>query len=450
MKKFWVVLLTGAMLSGLSACGNDSPAPADFDEAALQTDAAAVADALLNGDYEAVTAKFDATMAEQLPAPVLAGGWKQTVDALGAYQERRSVEGSVEGEYYVVLVTESFAVSGLRVRVVYDGEGKVAGLQCTAVDLEENAMSEGCVEIPVTVAGDENYPLSGSLTLPKDVEKPAVVILLQGSGSTNKNESINGNKPFFDIAQGLAERGIASLRYDKRFYAYPEAAAALGADLDLRDEVLDDAAAAIELLQNDERVDSSRIYVLGHSLAGMLTPVMAADHPELAGVIAMAGSLRPLWEITYDQNQEAIAAINKAALSDADKATLEAQVQQVEADIATLRGDFSSLANDTMLMGIPVGYWKSLDELTGMKYIDQVTQPMLILQGEADFQVSPDKDFGLWQETLQDRDNVVFKLYPGLNHIMMPTQGKRDLSEYAVAGTVDAQVIDDIAAFIAE
>ena len=440
-------ILAVLLLAVCAACGAKEAPP---DEAALRQDAEAVAEALLAGEYSQVTARFDQQMTKLVSREALESGWGQVAGSLGAYQGRHSLEGAAEDGHYVVVVTERFRLGGVRLRVVYDGAGRIAGLLCAPVQLEEATMREGCVEVAVTVEGLAGCPLSGSLTLPAAGEKPPVVILLQGSGSSDKNEGVYGNKPFFDIAQGLAENGVATLRYDKRYYAYPEAAAPLGADLSLRDEVLDDLDAAIRLLRADQRVDGSSVYVLGHSLSGMLTPVIATEHPELGGVISMAGSLRPLWEISYDQSQEALAAIDRSALSEADQKTLEAQARQVEADIAVLRGDFSALSNETTLMGIPVGYWKSLKELCGMNYIGEVTMPMLILQGGADFQISPEKDYPLWQETLADRDHVTFRLYPELNHLMMPTQGKRDVSEYAVPGTVDARVIGDIAAFVKE
>ena len=292
-------------------------------------------------------------------------------------------------------------------------------------------------------------PLGATLTLPTGVENPPVVILVHGSGASDRNENIYGNKPFQDIAHGLAEKGIATLRYDKRHYTYPENAAVLSV-ITMRDEVLDDVAAAVKLMQEDGRVDAGHIYVLGHSLGGMLTPAIAAEHPDLAGVISMAGSLRPLWEIAYNQSEEAIEAAKASDLPEAQQTLLAAQEKQIESDIATLRGDFSSLSDDTVLMGIPVGYWKSLKEYDGMSFIDQVTMPMLILQGSADFQVYPDKDYTLWQQTIGERKNVTFHLYDGLNHLMMPTQGKRDISEYQVVQNVSPEVISDIAAFVSQ
>lgn len=163
----------------------------------------------------------------------------------------------------------------------------------------------------------------------------------------------------------------------------------------------------------------------------------------------MAGTLRPLYEVSYDQTIETVQSL-RPTLSEQELAILDAQLAQIEADMEMLRDlpTNPTLDADTTLLGIPAIYWYSLEQYEGEKYLEQISMPMLILQGEADFQIYADVDYPLWQEKLADRDNVVFHLYPGLNHLMMPTQNKRDVSEYQVKSNVDQQVIDDIAAFV--
>lgn len=421
--------------------------PAAYDDQALTADAQAISDALLSGDFESVTARFDETLAGALSTDALKAGWDAAIINLGAYIERAYTESAEADGYYIVDVAEKYENNGLLLHVTYDAGGNVAGLNLTYIDLSEPEESEFYTELELTVAGDPSLPLAATLTLPTGAEKPPVVILVHGSGVSDRDENIYGNKPFADIAHGLAEYGIATLRYDKRYYTNPELAPSMD-EVTLRQEALDDVSAAIALMERDSRVDGQRIYVLGHSLGGMLTPAIAAEHPELSGIISMAGSLRPLWEICYDQNQEALQTLAASGLSDSDLALLNAQAAQIEADIAVLRGDLSTVSNDTTLMGIPAGYWKSVSEYCGMNFIDQVEMPILVLQGSADFQVYADKDFTLWQETIGARGNVRLCLYEGLNHLMMPSLGLRDISEYQVKSHVDAQVIEDIASFI--
>lgn len=441
-------LLAGCL--GTAALGAAMP-----EEDTLKTDACQVVTDMLEGDFEAVTEKFDAVMAKSLTAQQLEDGFVAAVSVLGDHIGTVSVEGTMQDVYYVVSVLEEFEKNGLQVNVVYDSQGLIAGMQTTYAPVpgrqEEMEESEGEAayrEVTVTVAGDPALPLEGILTLPEGEEKPPVVILVQGSGASDRDENYNGNKPFADLAAGLAKQGIATLRYDKRHFVYPENAAELGASLTLREETLDDVNAAIELMRKEAQVDGSRIYVLGHSLGGALVPTVAVENPDLAGVISMAGTLRPLWELSYDQNQELIQTLKTQELPEEQQELLETQIAQIEADTRVLREELDEQDPEILLLGIPAGYWQSVKEYCGMNFIDQVKQPMLILQGDADFQVYPETDYQLWQDTVGDRDDVAFHLYEGLNHLMMPTQGKRDITEYAAAGHVDQQVILDIAQFV--
>lgn len=427
------------------------------DAESLKEDALQVAEDLQSGNFSAVTEKFSAEMAAALDEKSLESSWNSVVAVLGDFIETLSVETYERDAYFCVDILEHYENNGLKLHIVYDAQGKIAGMQITYADVEPYVETEeqsgeeelSYTEEEVTVTADERVPLGGTLTLPRDTEKPPVVILVHGSGSSDRDENINGNKPFADIAHGLAARGIAVLRYDKRYYTYPDCPDVGSAEMvTLREETLDDVDAAIKLMQEDARVDGSRIFVLGHSLGGCLSPAIAAEHPQLAGIISMAGSLRPLWEIVYDQNQEAIAAAKEGELTDEEQAQLAEAVEQVETSVKVLREELESQPDDELLLGIPVRYWKSNKEYCGENFIDQVEMPVLILQGDADFQVYPEKDYVLWQETLAGRDNAVFHLYEGLNHLMMPTQGKRDITEYSVKGHVDEQVIDDIAEFI--
>lgn len=306
---------------------------------------------------------------------------------------------------------------------------------------------EGVVEEEISFAADEKFPISGVLTLPENPEgKIPVVVLVQGSGQSDRDETIYANKPFRDIAWGLAQQGIATLRYDKRFYTYSEEGQKMASDITVQQEITDDALAALALVQQDERFDAS--FLLGHSQGGMLMPAIALENGQLTGGISLAGSLRPLWEISYDQNLAAAEAA-RDTVTEEEYNQIQNQMKQVEQQVEQLRQlDTLDLADDDLLLGLPVKYWRSLQQMDAMEAVEQLDIPLLILQGDADFQVYPDKDYTLWQQTLQSRDNAEFHLYSGLNHLFMPTQGKQDVSEYAVQSQVDSQVITDIAAFV--
>ena len=424
-----------------------------FAEKDLKAQAEADCDALLAGDYAAVAARFDDNMSAVLDANGLEQSWSAVAPLLGEYLGRGEAELSAQDAYTVAVLQARFANSNLKVQIAYDAAGNIGGMQMQPVATETSDSVEetgAWTEIELTVEADPAYPLGATLCLPEggDAALPPVVVLVQGSGSSDRNEAILQNAPFKDIAHGLAELGVATLRYDKRTFVYPECAGDTGLDIDIRGEMLDDVNAAIDLMRIDERVDGSRIFVLGHSLGGMMVPAIAAENADLAGAVSMAGSLRRLWEIVYDQNQEAIAAYDAVELPEAQRTVLDAQVAQIEADMEVFRGGISELADDALLLGVPARYWKSLEEYAGAHFIDELELPLLILQGDADFQVYADVDYPLWHEVLAGRNNVTFCLYEGLNHLMMPTQGLRDTTEYVTPSHVREDVIADIADFV--
>ena len=443
MRKMIAMLLALTLLAtGFAFAENDLKAQAEAD-----------CDALLAGDFAAVAARFDENMAAVLDADGLEQSWSAVAPLLGEYLGRGEVELVAQDGYTVAVLQAHFANSNLKVQIAYDDAGRIGGMQMQPVAPDTSDVAEETgpwTEVELTVEADPAYPLGATLCLPEggDAALPPVVVLVQGSGSSDRNEAILQNAPFRDVAHGLAELGVATLRYDKRTFIYPECAGDTGMDIDIRGEMLDDVNAAIELMRADERVDSERIFVLGHSLGGMMVPAIAAENSDLAGAISMAGSLRRLWEIVYDQNQEAIAAYDAVELPEAQRAVLDEQVAQIEADMETFRAGIDGLSDDATLLGVPVRYWRSLEEYAGEHFIDELDLPLLILQGDADFQVYADVDYPLWQEALAGRENVTFCLYEGLNHLMMPTQGLRDTTEYVTPSHVREDVIADIAGFV--
>ncbi len=298
-----------------------------------------------------------------------------------------------------------------------------------------NSGNDAYTEVLMEVGSEK--PLEAVLTMPKTPGNPPVVVMVQGSGPSDKDETIEANKPFADIAHGLALQGIASLRYDKRTYTYPTD---FSKTYTIDDEVLNDAKNAITLVENDKNLGD--IFVLGHSLGGMMAPKIAQENPKVSGLILMAGSPRNLTDIMYDQNVEAV---GQAKLP-------EEKAQETLQEVKTLLDEVKALRQgDTgTYLGIPAEYWVSLNEIDTPAIASGLNIPMLIQQGDADFQVSVAKDYNAWEQVLAGKSNVVFKLYKNLNHLFMESNGKKDISEYQIKSTVSPQVIEDIVLFIKE
>ncbi len=293
------------------------------------------------------------------------------------------------------------------------------------------------------------YPLNGILTLPDESSgKVPAVVLVHGSGPSDMDEHIGGNRPFHDIAEALPAKGIAVLRYDKRTRVYGKTMVKHGAaSITVREETIDDAVLASRLLKSDVRIDPERVFIFGHSLGGLLAPRIDAEGGDFAGLIIAAGSLRSLAEIMIDQNEavlrqlkgflRTIAAKQMAGL----KRKLESVSQLSEAE-----------AKKTRIAGkVYAWYFKEMAEHPAAEFLLKSEKPTLILQGEKDVQVSVGKDFNLYRQLLEGKEHVQFRLYPELNHLFMKAvyATLKDLrKEYRIAQTVSSEVTDDVAAWI--
>ncbi len=274
-----------------------------------------------------------------------------------------------------------------------------------------------------------------ALTIPKNIDSYPLVIIVGGSGPTDKNGTIGPNSMYRDIAFALAYNGIATIRYDKASY---EQMIEENENI-LEFEYLNDFENVINYSGN-ELENVSEIYVMGHSLGGMLTPYFVSEYQEhIDGGIILNGSARYLEDIIYDQT---LKAISDLGVSDEE---YELLVNEAKLNYEIMK---NSNANSTNLIGnIEVSYYHDLRELTGTNYLNNVDYPLLIIGADKDFQVSVEEDYKSYQDILINNSDVEFKLYEGLNHQLMPSK-TMTIEEYAIASKVDENVINDIVDFI--
>jgi len=305
------------------------------------------------------------------------------------------------------------------------------------------------IQEKIIVAETTKYPLNGLLTLPDGTSEPVpAVVFVHGSGASNMDEKVGKLTPFKDLAEGLAKHGIASVRYDKRSFAHGlKMVRDKSLEITVKEETIDDAISATELLRKDPRIDPERIFVIGHSMGGMLAPRIDAEGGDYKGLVLMAGTPRKLEEILLEQNEEMLEQLSsflrklvgKQARKLNDLFTGLYELSDEEAKAKKVGG------------GTTLYYFKEMGEHDVPSYLAETHKPMLVMQGEKDFQVKADKDFALYQKLLKDRAEVTFKLYEGLNHAFVPsiygsiTKAKK---EYAVEQHIGENVISDIANWI--
>jgi len=305
------------------------------------------------------------------------------------------------------------------------------------------------IEEKIIVGKDGKYPLNGILSLPNNCNSPIpALVLVHGSGPNDMDESIGKNKPFRDIAGYLPSKGIAVLRYHKRFFAHHKKMAKEDTStITVKSETIEDAILATNLLRGDNRIDSDKIYILGHSLGGMLAPRIDAEGGNFAGLIIWAGSPRKLTDILVSQNEEMIPQLGKLLQIFAKK-----QFKSLKAKFDALEGmteDESKKAK--FLGGASLWYLKEMADHPASDYLKVIEKPVFILHPEKDSHVSVEKDFELYKKICAGKQNVHFKLYPELNHLFMKSVYGRikDLGkEYKIPQNVDTTVLDDISQFI--
>lgn len=401
-------------------------------------------DLLLKADFTSATLNFDDQMKAALTESKLQESWQDlTIDAGSLLQVE--IESSMEMENYrIVVVRCRFQRNFIDVRVVFNENKQISGLNFTPTNFkyqQPDYVNESAFdELDVTI-GKGKWALPGTLTLPKDTGPFPGLVLVHGSGPNDRDETLGPNKTFKDLAWGLASKGIAVLRYDKRTFTHakkftPE----ILENLTVKEEVIDDALLAIQLMLQRKEVNSMRITLLGHSLGATVAPRIAQQVKDLTGIIIMAGITRSLEDTILDQYTYIYNLDGKITPQQKDELkSLKLKVENVK-NLETS----DNVSSQDLPLGVPVAYWKDLIENNQVEIAGSLKIPILILQGGRDYQVLESKDFKGWKVALNNQDNVQFKLFPQLNHLFIEGEGKSTPQEYMNEGHVSSEVIKTI------
>ncbi len=414
------------------------------------SEAKALLDNMDAGNFAAVYARFDKTMAAAVSADQLRAGWTSLVPQLGAFKGRGEARSAEKDGMKVVMIPLSYEKAQLNAIFSFTTDGHVAGLLIKPEEALTSTAKTAAPAVPnnahyterqlviSNVDGDDATGLPATLAMPKGKGPFPAVVLVHGSGPQDRDETIGPNRPFLEIARGLASKGIAVLRYEKRSKVRPQDYAN-GVTID--SETTDDAVLALATLRKQTGIDPSLVYVLGHSQGGMMAPRIGQRDPKIAGLILLAAPSRPLLDILIEQNRR-MAVLNDGKTSAEESTAIEALVRSV----AAIRSG-KDIPNTESPMGLPAAYWHSMEAVDPVAEAQALKQPMLILQGARDIQVV-DADWQGWKEAFHDNKRVTFKLYETLNHLAIAGEGDGNLQEYQTPGHVDAGLIEDIANWI--
>lgn len=439
-----IFLVAFLLLAGARPFPGQNAQPAQKD---LEAIAREFANEFFLRQFDKAVARFDANMTKFLPPEKMAEFHDALSAQMGAFKRLVAARRETVQSFQAIRLTCEFEKAKLDLRVVFNAEGQISGMfflpaSDVAWKAPDYADETKFTEREVTV-GRAPWTLPGTLTLPKSGGRLPAVVLVHGSGPQDADETIGPNKPFKDLAWGLANRGVAVLRYEKRTHKYGKEIAAQMQNLTMNEETVVDAQEAVKLLATLPEIDPRRIFVLGHSLGAYVGPRIAAGAP-VAGLILAAGNTRPLEVLVVEQVRYLTSLDGKVTPEE------QKQLDAAEQSAKEIQSPDLKPGTTVSLLGspVPASYFLDLRNYRPAEAAAALKIPILVVQGERDYQVTL-LDFEGWKKALGTKPNVTLKMYPGLNHLFAAGSGPSSGAEYMQAGHVSAEVIFDIAGWIA-
>ena len=415
-----------------------------FAAAEEELTAQAVFELIQNGDYSSVYALFDPAMQKALPEIALQGIFEDLETALGRAAGCGEEKTVPYAPYRITTLPLNYEKAGVNLQVTWEGN-KIAGLFYTILPSETpQETPEGILEESVQVG---EMGLAGLLTLPSECSHPLpAAVLVHGSGPNDRDETIGNTKLFRDLAHLMAQAGIASVRYDKRTYAAKVREGEM-AGFTVKEESIDDAVAAAQLLRADPRIDPDRVYLIGHSLGAMIAPRIAKENPGLfAGIVLLSGTPKTLGDIVLSQNQALV-----QNMEPWEKLVGETQLAGLRLSWKKVLESTAEEAQKQTVFGQPAYYFWEMAQYDTAQMMKEAGVPALIMNGGADFQVADADGIDAWR-ALELPENVRLCYYPDLNHLLMnpqaPDSMRGTIKEYDIPCHVSEDAAEEITAFI--
>jgi pimeloyl-ACP methyl ester carboxylesterase len=446
-------VLVGGLWSGTSFAQTPPTDP-------LRASSDAVIDALKKNDLPAVEARFDARMHELLPHDKFVATGDKIREQVGALQRCDTPTVQHRSGLTVFKYRCQFDATSLDVTIGWNAQGELSGLFFlpVAAAASKESLPSGMREEALTT-GAPGWPLPATLLMPTTVKGPVpVALLVHGSGPNDRDETIGPNKPFRDLAIGLAKQGIATLRYEKRTRAHGERFIAGLKDWTIDDEIVDDAVAA--LTQLAQRKDVGPIFVIGHSEGALFAPRIAERAAErgvpIAGIVMLAAPLTPLDDVLVYQ-YEFLAAESGSGMTASMVDNVKAQRDHVDALLARSKGrSIADAIADPANRGLdlpldwPASAWLDLGRYDPAATLaTSLRPPALLTFGGRDFQVRF-QEKALWESAIGWRPDTTLVAFPTLNHLLIEGEGPPSPAEYNRAGHVSAMLIDRVGAWITQ
>ena len=365
---------------------------------------------------------------KQLPEGVepqdVTNGWNQWEEIRAQYGELKNTE-ILEVFYYcyagAAIVNYEFEDVTMTAEMFFTSNYQLVYLdfyKSAISDEAEYALPQGLVEETMVIGEGTDFVLEGTLTYPEGGENLPAVVLVHGIGSNDRDQTALATKMFRDLANGLAQQGIAVLRYDKRGYSYPESYTITDLDtLTIDFQTIEDAVLATEVLRSASCVDPEQVYMIGHDLGGYVAPRidLAAD---FAGYAIIAAPSRTWAESAYDQTL-------RYGLDGIEEENIQYIEPMLKAEMETIQkiDELKEKDYTSVVLNQYAYFWVDLMQYDYTQMVADANKPVMVIQGDADYQTQAEVEYAGWETLLAGKSNVALKLYEGLNHMMMEPEG---------------------------
>lgn len=432
---FEVVLISGA-LGGL-------PLRVAAEEAGIDAISAAMkfANLMSAGDYVEAHQLLNPLMTRGLRPIDLDLSWHTQAFSYGRFRSFGEASQSQSASDAIVEIPVKWERGERTLTVVIGRNGTVDGFSWGWEDPEKKpgmpVPDPLLKEIRVAV-GEAPWKVAGILTMPANGSPRAGVVFVQDTGQNDADLTYRMPKPYRDLAAGLGQLGIASLRYDQRTLKH---AAKIDFDkLKVREEIVEDALAAWKVMREREELKDRPLYLLGFGRGGTLLPEIAGSLEGVAGIILLSAVSRPTEEALTDQMEYLSGLVADEELKQGFASALDR--------LAELKK--RSLAPEDMLFDLTASYWYDLMDRDAEVAIGRAASfpgRILVVQGGRDFEVT-DEDFRGWQNGLSKHADATFKMFEDLNHVFAKGQDKSNPEEYTIPKEFSRQAITFIAEWI--
>ena len=385
---------------------------------------------LLENNYKLSYNYLDESIKLKVSVSLLEETVLQLESQLGKFKS--IIDSNNEKETYFFY--SEFEKMKLDIKITFNEENKIIGFFFVPHKefKKENSLGK---ELNIK---SNNIVLKGTVLIPEKDSLKKLVIFVHGSGPNDRDETIFENKPFKDVAESLYKRGIASYRFDKKTFSNPES---FNDNSTIDEEVTIDIINIINYFKNDNQFSNYEIIILGHSLGAYLTPRIINKSNKVSKAIMLAGNARSLDKLIIEQYNY-LYELNSTEDLKSELGKLKNQISFLHSK----KFNFNT-SKENLPLNLSANYWQSILDYNPLKEVKKVKIPMLILQGERDYQVTI-KDFELWKKSLDNNKKVTFISYPKLNHLFITGDKKSEPKEYMIKGIVDEMVINDIFNFI--